>query len=137
MAIRPSLRLALLLLLSHATAATVVCVTTLPLAARLAMLVLILSSLIYYLARDILLLLPDSWCKISLDQDSVLLATRNGLDLIGKVMGKTTVSPYFIVLCVRLEGKRLPVYRTIFRDALDAGAYRELCVRLRYSWKLL
>ena len=59
MAIKPSPRLALLLLLFHTIVATVVYMTVMPLAARLAMLMLILLSLIYYLARDVLLLFPD------------------------------------------------------------------------------
>ncbi|MDO8292087.1 MAG: hypothetical protein Q7T29_04365 [Gallionella sp.] len=132
MAIKPSPRLALLLLLSHAIVAIVVYWTVMPLAARLAILMLILLSLLYYLVRDVLLLFPDSWRQISFDQDSVSVVTRNGLGLSGRVASKTTVSPYFAVLRVRLEGHRLPVFRTIFPDGLDTGAFRELCVHLRF-----
>ena len=125
----------MLLLLSHAMVATVVYATMLPLAARLAMLMLILLSLFYYLARDALLFFPDSWREISFDQGRVSVVTRDGSGFFGQVSNKTAVSPYFVVLRVRLEGHRLPVFRTIFPDALDTGAFRELCVRLRFSQK--
>ena len=132
MAIKPSPRLALLLLLFHTIVATVASMTVMPLAARLAMLMLILLSLIYYLARDVLLLFPDSWREIAFDQGSVSLVTRDGSVFSGQVSGKTTISPYFAVLRIRPEGHRLPVSRTIFPDALDAGAFRELSVLLKF-----
>jgi len=133
MAIKPSSRLIVLLLLSHAMVAIVVSVTVMPLAARLAILLLILLSLIYYLARDALLLFPGSWREILFDQGRVSVVTRDGSGFSGQVAGKTTVSPYFIVLRVRLEGRRLPVFRTIFPDALDAGEFRELSVYLKFA----
>ena len=132
MAIKPSPRLALLLLLFHAIAATAVYATAMPPAARLAILVLVLLSLIYYLARDVLLLFPGSWREISFDQGGVSLVTRDGSVFSGQVSGNTTVNPYFALLRIRPEGHRLPVSRTIFPDALDAGAFRELSVLLKF-----
>ncbi|OGS98812.1 MAG: hypothetical protein A3K04_03130 [Gallionellales bacterium RBG_16_56_9] len=133
MAIKPSPRLALLLLLSHAIVAIVVYLALMPLAARLAIFPLILLSLLYYLARDALLLFPDSWRGISLDQGSVSVVTRDGSGFSGQIISTTTVSPYFAVLRITPEGHRMPVSRTIFPDALDAGEYRELCVHLKFS----
>ena len=126
----------MLLLLFHAIVATVVSMTVMPLAARLAILMLILLSLIYYLARAVLLLFPDSWREIAFDQGGVSVVTRDGSSLFGQVANNTTVSPYFAVLRVRVEGYRLPVFRTIFPDALGTGAFRELSVHLRVSQKL-
>ena len=131
--IESSLRFALLLLALHMMAAGVVIVTALPLLAKLAMLTLIILSLAYYLARDIALLLPDSWCDISLDQREVSIVTRNGTVLIGHVANKTFVSPYFVVLCVKPKESRLLVSRVIFPDAISAGAFRKMCVHLRYA----
>lgn len=125
----------MLLLLSHAMVATVVCMTVIPLATRLAMLVLILLSLFYYLARDALLLFPDSWSEISFDQGGVSVVSRDGSDLSGRIAGRITVSPYFIVLRIRLEGRFLPVSRVVFPDALDSGEFRKLCVSLKFSQK--
>ena len=133
MAIKPAPRFAMLLLLFHGVAASVVYMTAMPLAARLAMLLLIFLSLFYCLARDVFLLLPDSWREISFDQGSVSVVTRGGSDFVGQVASETVVSPYLIVMCLRLEGRRLLVSRVIFPDALDAGAFREFCVRLKFS----
>lgn len=131
--VKPSLRFAASLLVLHMMAAAVVYATALPWAAKLAMLMLIILSLAYYLARDVLQLLRDSWRDISLDQKDVSVITRDGSVFIGEVANKTFVSPYFVVLCVKPEGRRLPVSRVIFPDAMRAGAFRELCVHLRFA----
>lgn len=130
---KPSLRLAVLLLLIHATAAISVYMLALPLAARFALILMILFGMLYYLARDALLLLPDSWCTLSVDHGHVSLADRNGAYFSGQTAGQTIVSPYFIVLSVKLDERRLPVFLTIFPDALGSDAFRELCVSLRFS----
>ncbi|WP_435628455.1 protein YgfX [Candidatus Ferrigenium straubiae] len=136
MALQTSLRLAVLLLLSHMLVATVVCLTAVPPIVRLALLVTILLSLFYYLVRDALLLLPGSWRKISLDQDSVSVTTRGGSTLSGKITGGTAVTPYFAVLRIRPEGRYFRVSRTIFSDMLGKDEFRDLRVRLRFSRKL-
>lgn len=133
MAIRPSLRFAVLLLLFHFIVAVVVYLTAMPLTARLLVLPMILSSLFYYLARDVLLFFAHSWHEILLDQDSVSIVTRNGLAIHGCVANKTVVNPFFVLLRVRLEGQRRPVSRVIFPDMLDAGLFRELCVHLKFA----
>lgn len=132
MAVKPSLRFALLLLLLHITAAGVVYMTAMPLGYRLAAILLILLSLIYYLLRDVLLLSAGSWREISLNQDGISLITRNGSKLFGQVTNKTVVSPLLVVLRVRTEGRQLLVSRVIFPDALGADAFREFCVRLKF-----
>lgn len=136
MALQPSPRLAMLLLLSHALIVIVVCLTAVPPPVRLALLVAILLSLSYYLARDALLLLPGSWRKISLDQDSVSVTTRDCSTLSGKITGRTAVTPYFAVLRLRPEGRHFQISRTIFPDMLGMDEFRDLRVRLRFSRKL-
>lgn len=133
MAIKPSPRLALLLLLSHALAASALYATAMPPSVKLAILALVLLSLSHYLARDALLLLPGSWREIALDQDRVSVVASDGCVFSGKIEGKTTVNPYFVVLRVRQDARRLPVFRTIFPDALGADEFRELRVRLRFA----
>lgn len=130
---KPSLRFAVLLLILHMIVTTAVYATAMPLSAKLVMLLLIFMSLLYYLVRDVLLFLPDSWREISLDQHSVSVITRNGSSLLGQVANKTVVSPYFVVMCVKLEGRRLLVSRVIFPDAMSTGAFREFCVHLKFA----
>lgn len=133
MAIKPSLRLAMFLLLSHAIASTVVYATVMPMPAKLVMLILVLLSLFFYLVRDALLLIPGSWREISFDQGSVTVVTRGGSGFFGRIASSSIVSPYFVVLSVKLEGHRMPVFRTFFPDALEADAFRELRVYLKFA----
>ena len=133
MAIKFSGRFFVLLLALHILVVAVVYVTALPLGARSAILLMILLSLFYYLVRDVFLLLPDSWCEISLDQGGVAVVTRDGSKLFGQFVDETTASSYLVVLRVKLEGRHLPASRVIFPDALGAGAFREFCVRLRFA----
>ena len=121
------------LLLLHMLAAAVVYVTALPLSARLALLLLIFLSLLYYLARDAYLLMPDSWCEISLVQDGVALVTRDGSIFIGQLVTGTTVSSYFVVLRLKLHNRYRPVSRVIFPDALNVDEFRAFCVRLKFT----
>lgn len=130
--VKPSLRFAVSLLLLHMIVAAVVYATAMPLPVKLMMFLLISLSLFYYLARDALLLFPDSWHEISLDQNAVSVIARDGSGFLGQVANQTVVSPYFVVLCVRLEGHRLPVSRVIFADAMRTGAFREFCVHLKF-----
>ena len=132
MAIKPSLRLAALLLAYHLIVAFVLFATMMPLVAKLVAIVLILLSLLYHLARDALLLASDSWREISFDQGQVSVVTRSGVFFSGLLAGKITVNPYFVLLSVRREGLSLPVFRPIFPDALGADEFRRLCVRMRF-----
>ncbi len=77
-ALQPSLRLAAVLLLSHLAAAALLAVTAMPWPARLAILMLISLSLAYHMARDVLLLLDDSWCGIELDSGGVSIVASDG-----------------------------------------------------------
>ena len=133
MVVKHSPRLAILLLLLHMVAAILVYATGMPLQARLLMLLLISLSLVYYQARDVFLLLPYSWREISLENGGISVVTRDGSKLPGRLANDSTVSPCFILLRVRQEGRYLPVSRIIFPDALEAGAFREFCVRLKFS----
>jgi hypothetical protein len=131
--IKPSLRFAVLLLLLHMLVATVVYATAITLPVKLVTFLLIAMSMFYYLARDALLLLPGSWREISLDKNSVSVAAKDGSISLGQVANQTVVSPYFVVLCVRLDGHRLLGSRVIFPDAMSTRAFRELCVHLKFA----
>lgn len=133
MAIKRSLCFAALLLFIHTTVAAVMYLTAIPLPVRLALLLLITLSLFYHLARDVLLILPNSWCEVMFLPGERSIVTRDGSGFPFRIANKTFVNPYFVVLRVTLEGHRLPVSRVIFPDALAAGEFRELCVRLKFA----
>lgn len=103
-----------------------------PVAYKLALFFLISPSLLYYLARDVLLRLPSSWCEVALDKGGVAVVTRAGEKLFGQIEGKSIASAFLIVLRVKVEGYRLPIARVIFPDAMSGEDYRELCIRLKF-----
>lgn len=94
---------------------------------------LVTLSLLYHLARDVLLLLPNSWREVTLVPGGQSIVTRDGSRIPFRIASQTIVSPHFIVLSVSLEGHRLLAFRVIFPDALDTGIFRELCVRLKFA----
>ncbi|MGB9093008.1 MAG: protein YgfX [Gallionella sp.] len=131
--VRPSLRFAVLLLLLHLAAASVVVATVIQVPAGLLLLLLVILSLAYYLLRDVLMLLPGSWQEISLNQHEVSVVTRSGPGFLGQVANQTVVSPYFVVFRVLPAGRHRPVSRVIFPDSMRPGAFRELCVHLKFA----
>lgn len=133
MALKSSPHFAMLLLLFHAAAAAAVCLTALPLFARLVILVPVVMSLSHSLIRDALLRLPGSWREIRPGQDDVSVVTRDGSGFSGKVAGSTVVTPWFVVLGLRPEGCWLPVTWVIFPDMLGRDEFRSLRVRLRFQ----
>jgi hypothetical protein len=131
--VKSSPRFFVLLLLFHTMVAAVVFATVMPLAAKLLMILLVALSLIYYLVRDVLLLLPESWHEILLDQNDISVIVRDGSSFVGQVASQTVVSPYFVVLCVKLGGHHKLVSRVIFPDSMSPGAFRELCIHLKFA----
>jgi len=130
--LRPSRVFALLLLAVHLLAAISVGLTNVELWIRLVLFVLILLSLFYHLLRHALLRCKSSWISFSLDQKCVLISTRGSAAVSGEILRRTVVTSYCVVLCIRPEGRKLAVNQVIFRDALQAEAFRELRVRLRF-----
>lgn len=131
MRLRYSPRYALLLSSMCVLGVGIIYQAAMPSLARLMLFLFTSMSLFYYLARDALMLLPDSWCEVTLDQGAVTCITRDGEKLVGLVENRTIVSSYLIVLRVRPKGHWLTISRVIFPDAMNSESYRKLCVRLR------
>lgn len=129
--IKPSGTFVLLLIAVHLLAILSVCLTNLVLWARLGLSVAILVSLFHHLYRHARG--TQSWRSFSLDKKSVVVNTLGGNELNGELTHQTVVTPCCVVLCVRLDGYRLPVCQVIFRDAMQVDAFRELRVRLKFT----
>ena len=133
MAINVSSKLALALLIIHTTSAILICLTFMPLPAKAILLLLVISNFAYHFIRDVILLLPDSWRKIVVVPDGIFITTQDGSRIYGRVANKTTVSPYFVVLMMKFEGRYFTDSRVIFPDAMSNDEFRELCVFLKFS----
>lgn len=131
--IKSSRRFVLLLSLVHVFALWSIW-SSIPAAwAQLGVALPVLLSLFYHIHRHALLLGKQSWRAFLLEQKRVLLVTKNGEEFSGEVSPWTVVTPYFVLLRLKLAEQRLPVSQIIFPDALQAGAFRELCVRLKLT----
>ena len=133
MELKSSLRYSMSLMFLHMAVAVSVCSTTIPVAAKIMILMPIALSLAYYLARDVLQQLPNSWVGITLDHDEVSITTRDGRSFYAQPEKNTFVFPWFIVLRIVPEEHRMAVSRVVFSDALSDDEFRELSVRLRFS----
>ena len=131
--IKPSRYLALLLLALHSLALYSVWFTNLPVLLQSGLSLLVLLSLLYYLNQYVLLLGRQAWRTFSLGKLRVTVIARDGEELAGNVLSQTVVTPYFVLLRISLEGRRVPVSRVICCDALQADAFRDLRVRLRFA----
>lgn len=129
-AIKPSRIYIFLLFAVHLLAVIAVYLTNLPLWVRVCLALLVLLNLSHQLYLH--LSARQAWRSLVLDQRRVFVGTQGGMRLTGQVAPRSVVIPFCVVLCVRLDGHRLPVCQVIFRDAMQADAFRELRVRLRF-----
>ena len=127
--IRPSATYVLMLLVVHLLAIASIILTNLALWARLSIALLIFASLLLQIYRH----KRTSWRSFSLNRRRVAVSTSAGNALDGELAHQTVVTPACVVLCVRLEGRALPVCQIIFPDAMQVDAFRELRVRLRFA----
>ncbi|OGT24518.1 MAG: hypothetical protein A2342_01555 [Gallionellales bacterium RIFOXYB12_FULL_54_9] len=131
--LRPSRIFFLLLLLLYVMLFVVVSLTALVLWSRILLNVLIILSFIYHLTLDVLLLRRASWISLVLDENRLVVGLRGKDALSGELAPRTVITPYAIVICVRLEHVKLPICRVIFCDALNKEDFRLLRVRLKYD----
>jgi len=114
-------------------AAVLVSFTAMTLGTKSIMLLLIILSLIYHLAREVLFLLPESWRQFSLTQEGLTFITKDGSKFQGRIAHGTFISPYFVVLRIKLEGDYQLKSKVLFPDSLGLDAFRRVCVLLKFA----
>jgi len=133
--LQPSRKLAILLSMAHCTAAGVFWPLPLPAAVKILVTLLLASSLYFYLRRYAWLNSPHAIVSLRLSEKSYCRArmlSNNYSDY--RIDGDTFVAPYMTVLCLKVNqaaGRRTIV---ILPDAIDAEAFRQLRVWLRWKW---
>lgn len=91
------------------------------------------ASLVFHLRRDALRLSDDAVMEVTLrDHGRCELLTRSGAVLGGTVAGSSFVSALFIVINVRLDGRRSLRSVVVMPDCAAAEERRRLRVWLRY-----
>jgi toxin CptA len=133
--LQPSRKLGILLSMAHCTAAGVFWPLTLPAVVKILVTLLLASSLCFYLWRYVWLISPQAIVSLRLTEKNhcrAWMLSNNYIDY--RIDGDTFVAPYMTVLCLKVNqaaGRRTIV---ILPDAIDAEAFRQLRVWLRWKW---
>ena len=132
-AIYPSHRLALLLILAHAAAAGVCVAADMPVALKVVFLLLIGASCGYALCGPALLRNQEAIVALEItDGGALSFQTRRGEWYRGTLLDSSFVAPYLAVLNLKTDEARLARHVVIMADSLAAEEFRRLRVWLRW-----
>ena len=106
-----------------------------PLWLSLLLSVLLLSAFIYYVCRDVVLVLPSSYIKLRPDGDSILLVKRNGKEISAQLARDSLVTSVLTILNFLPTGLQRVRSVVIFPDSMDKEAFRALRVQLMWNSK--
>jgi len=127
--------LAAMLIAAHGVTFAALFPLALPIWAKAALASLMLLSLAYHLWRDAWLSAPSASVALMLEGDRVVLATRGGEQLAGRMLRDSLATPFLTVLNVLPQGARLARSVVILPDSLDAESFRQLRVWLKWGAK--
>lgn len=99
---------------------------------RFAFAFLLLGALVYYVRRDVWMLLPSSHVALRLDVGRIVIFTRDGSELPGQILPDSVVTPFLTILNIMPQGKTRRRSIVIFPDSLDSERFRELRVLLKW-----
>lgn len=101
---------------------------------KLAVCVLIIAAAGFYIALHAWLVLPWSYCAVELDgRGELRLLRQDGVRVTAMVLPGSFVSAYLTVLNVKIEAGRWPASVILTPDRVDAAAFRQLRVWLRWG----
>ena len=94
----------------------------------------ILYGMIGFLLRDARLASKQSCVAFRLEgQDAIVLILRNGMHLQGRVSADSLVTPYLVILNVKVGERRGVRSVPVLSDAMGADSFRRLRVALRWG----
>lgn len=125
--------LAAILIAAHGATFAALAPLPFPPWAQTALAILVLFSLIHSLRKAAWLSAPSANVALMLDGDQVMLATRSGKQLTGRILRNSLVTPYLTVLNVLPQGARFARSAVILPDSLDAESFRQLRVWLKWG----
>lgn len=134
MTLRPSRRLAAILIVAHAATCGLLLALSLPPWLTAAGGVMLLVSAFCVVHRYALLRGPGAILALAFsNRETVGLTLRDGSTLDGRVLGSSTVGTTLTILNIALAGKRLPVHVVLMGDSLAAEEFRRLRIWLRWG----
>lgn len=140
--LKPSPRLAILLILAHVAAIGLLWPLALPEWVKASASVLLALSLVLYLRRYALLRSPRSIVRMEVKDDMIFtLETRSGARFDCALLESSFVAPWLTVLELKpvkpgSMWQRFASYSiTILPDGINAEEFRQLRVLLRWKWR--
>lgn len=132
--LKPSYWLAALLAVSGLGACIIVLCMPMPVSLKFFICVPVIFATIYFIAQDALIFLPWSFAGLALDAKGELLVTRkDGLDSLVNVLPSSFVAAYLTVLNLKIVTSPWRRNILITPDRVDADAFRQLRVWLRWG----
>lgn len=134
MALRPSYRLAALLMIAHLAIAGLLLMLALPSWAKIAAVMLLLANAMWTVYRHALRRGRHAITELSFsDRETMRLTLRDGSSHVGRVLGSSTVGTALTLLNIAVDGRRLPVHVVLLGDSLAGDDFRRLRVWLRWG----
>jgi toxin CptA len=131
--LNPSHYLAVMLIAAHGATLAALFPLAFPIWAKTALAFFVLLSLGYHLWREAWLSTPSATVALMLESDQVVLTTRSGKQITGKILRDSLVTPYLTVLNILPQGARFARGVVILPDSLDAESFRQLRVWLKWG----
>lgn len=130
---QPSIYLATALVAMHGAAMAALLSLALPSWVQVAMVFFLLYGLLHHLWRNAGLFAPSSNVSLMMDGDRIVLTSRNGKQVTGKVMPDSLVTPLLTVLNVLPQDTHWTRSVVILPDSMDAESFRLLRVCLKWG----
>ena len=130
---QPSLYLATALIAMHSAALAALLSLAWPFWTQVALVFLLLANMLQHLWRNAWLSAPSSDVTLLLDGDRIVLTSRSGGQVAGKVMPDSLITPLLTVLNVLPQDAYLARSVIILPDSLDAESFRQLRVCLKWG----
>ena len=131
--LQPSIYFTIALVALHGAVLAALVPLALPLWAKILLVLLVLVSLLYHVWHDAWLLALSSNKTLLLDGDMILLVARNGDRVTARILADSLVTPFITILNVLPQGSYLARSVIILPDSLDAEAFRQLRVWLKWG----
>ena len=130
---QPSLYLATALIAMHGAALAALLSLAWPFWTQVALGFLLLANMLHHLWRNAWLFAPSSAVTLLLDGDRIVLTSRSGEQVAGKMLPDSLITPLLTVLNVLPQDAYLARSVIILPDSLDAESFRQLRVCLKWG----
>lgn len=131
--LRPSRLLLAVLSVAHIAALSIVLLMPLPLWLMAVLATLVVISMVHATVFQAMLQGRNAVIVLKTTQTGLEVATRLGVWNRVDILASTFVSPWLVVLHLRQEGRRRPMYVMLLPDMLSSDEFRRLRVWLRWA----